>query len=504
MSSWSAFGAACLFHLTAGLACAQSIGPVYLAYAGPYSASPSSSFGHLFLVIARSREQPILLADVITFNAMTEGAGPLRYLMSGIAGGFQGRFSRRPFHEQVRAYGQLEDRDLWLLQLDLTPIELESLDSAIASALPTSAPYAFFTKNCAYYLQELLASSTGRLAAPRGIVSPSGLFMSSLRSGLGTRTFFRPAASTGVAELASSVGSATIDAISARSWVEVASDTGFLNHLSTSDLAFAHAYFALKSIQTIDAIPPEATAGIGATRVRLVGASGLPHAVAPAGPGEPVSDLDFHPYGRVRLTHVSRTGAAARVSLQIRAAMHDEEDPWQGHPRVSAMELLSLEVSSPLARAAPRIERVTLLSQHSLVPTTWIRPQASWMFEVQGARGGIAGGDAIQGELRGGLGRTLSLGSGAFVHALGTAALAASGNGARLAPGMEAGALLLPAPYLRFGARYRVEHDALAWHHRYERYRAFVRIDLGSAAGLVVAVERGPLGNQTLISLDRY
>ena len=52
-------------------------GPAYLAYAGPYSGSPSSAFGHIFLVLARSPEDPLPLWEVVTFTAVTHDVDPV-------------------------------------------------------------------------------------------------------------------------------------------------------------------------------------------------------------------------------------------------------------------------------------------------------------------------------------------------------------------------------------------------------------------------------------------
>src|SRR5690242_18400045 len=106
----------------------RNYGPAYLGYAGPYSASPSSSFGHLFLVLAEKPDDPPLLWDVITFTAVTFDADPLRFVMVGMLGGFPGRYSRRKFHQQAREYELLNDRQMWLVELRLSPAQRSSIE----------------------------------------------------------------------------------------------------------------------------------------------------------------------------------------------------------------------------------------------------------------------------------------------------------------------------------------------------------------------------------------
>ena len=110
----------------------NSQGPVYLVFAGPFSSSPSSAFGHLFLVFQSDLDLPLPLWDVVSFNAKVLDEGPLRFYFIGITGGFLGSYKTIPFHQQAREYEVLEDRDLWLYQLRLSSQDRDNISATLA------------------------------------------------------------------------------------------------------------------------------------------------------------------------------------------------------------------------------------------------------------------------------------------------------------------------------------------------------------------------------------
>lgn len=481
-------------------------GPAYLVYAGPYSSSPSSAFGHLFLVLARDARDPPPLWSVVTFNAVTFDADPLRYLTIGIAGGFLGRFDRFAFHQKTRDYEVLDDRDLWLLELRLTPEQRGALEEALGRAAGRWYPYSFFRLNCAHYLQALLAEATGAIRRPSGFVSPTSVFEDVQRSSLAGAAYHRPSASHRIEARSAGAAPAVLSRLRAPDWTAQAADLDWISSLGSSERLLAQEVFGLRALQA-DSLLPAATRE-GLARLRLLNAQPRPGAQDTAsisGAGVPIPQPEFHHHPRLGLLYSAPRTGAGRVHLKLRGAMHDETDPWLGQQPASTMELLALEVSSPVDRPRARLEAAVLFSQRSLAPSHWTRGRTSWLLEALARRGGIFGEDATHYEARAGLGKTLRLPAGTYLHGLVTlAATGAFGEGAGLAPGVEVGFVSRVAARWRLGGTWTREHDVFEWSRSVQRARLWTRIDVGARWGALVAAEAAASARSLRLGMGWY
>jgi hypothetical protein len=70
--------------------------------------------------------------------------------------GFFGRFLVEPYFQLVRKYNDLESRDIWEYQLDLTPLEIHGLLLHVWELQNASSDYYFFGENCSFHLLTLL------------------------------------------------------------------------------------------------------------------------------------------------------------------------------------------------------------------------------------------------------------------------------------------------------------------------------------------------------------
>lgn len=485
---------------------ASEKGPAYLVFAGPYSSSPSSAFGHLFLALADDPGQAPPLWDVVTFNAETFDADPFRYVTVGILGGFLGRYSRVSFHEKTRDYGVLDDRDLWLVELRLTAEERVALEAALARREDAWFPYTFFSRNCAYYLQLLLAEATGAVPMPSGAVSPTGVFDEVRSTRLGGATYVRPAASRRLRERSAAMRPSVMDRLQEEPWTELAADTAWQGRLGTTERRLVQEVFALKAARRRTGIPLEAHDGMAHLRSSAVRAGARPESAADFRErGEPETIAPFHRYTRLRVGQ-GRDGAGRdRTTLALRGAMHGEADPWEGHQPINTMKLLGLVLSTRTDRLEPRVESVVVLSQRALRAGDWIRARSSWMLELQGRRGGLFSEDGFHVELRSGGGRTVRLPLGLHAYGLLTVAgVAQGGEGAALAPGLEAGLVALTFDRWRWGMRWTTERSLGAWSKRHTRARIWARVDTGDYGGLVAEYRRTPAGEAWAVGVDWY
>lgn len=514
--------------LISGNAVAQEVpttelGPVYLAYAGPYSSSPSSAFGHLFLVLPTSPEEPPPLWDVVSFNAETFDAGPVRYLTVGITGGFLGRYERVEFHGKARDYQRLEDRDLWLTRVELTSDQRQALEDELAATDGQWYPYTFFQKNCAFYLHQLLAHATGVIPQPSATVSPTEVMETVLNSELAGPSYFRPAASQWLEMMSDRVSENVMDRLRGEPWVSVAADTAWLRQLSHYDQRFVHEFFAWRTLHRRSALDQSTREGLALLRVinagtpqdnpatekttlsadttsKTNGAYGIVR-----GLGDPVPAPRFHSYSRFRLSVHEGVQGPRRISARFRPALHDASEPWFAYRPLNTLDFLTVDVSAPTDRFSPRLDAFVLFSQRSLSPSNWIATKRSWLLEVLARRGGLFREDGLHFEARGGLGKTRKFGRQLFVYGLATAAgVLDVGQGATFAPGVELGLVVLVSPKWRSGLRWTREHDVSDWSRHHERGRGWVRYDLGRRWGTMISVETGPLGDYVSLSLDWY
>lgn len=129
-----------------------------LVFAAAYLNNPSSMYGHTLLRIdARDQdERTRLLAYALNFGANTDETNGLVFAVKGLLGGYIGAFSLLPYYLKVREYSDMENRDLWEYQLNLTPEELERVIMHAWEVRQAYFEYFFFDENCSYHLLRLI------------------------------------------------------------------------------------------------------------------------------------------------------------------------------------------------------------------------------------------------------------------------------------------------------------------------------------------------------------
>ena len=80
----------------------------------------------------------------------------LAYIVKGISGGYEGRFTNQKYHHQDLIYNESELRNLWEYRLDLGRSEVAFILAHLWELEKTSMTYYFFRQNCAYQLAKLL------------------------------------------------------------------------------------------------------------------------------------------------------------------------------------------------------------------------------------------------------------------------------------------------------------------------------------------------------------
>lgn len=131
---------------------------VTLIFPAAYMNNPASMFGHTFLRVDQhgQTEQTRILAYTIDYAAQVPRDVGLEYGVKGIFGGYHGYFSTPPYYIKVQAYRDIENRDMWEYQLNLTPDQIDRLLMHAWEMGNAYFDYFFFKENCSYHILSLL------------------------------------------------------------------------------------------------------------------------------------------------------------------------------------------------------------------------------------------------------------------------------------------------------------------------------------------------------------
>jgi hypothetical protein len=483
----------------------QDLRPAYLVYAGPHAASPPSAFGHLFLVLPDSARQPVPLWPVISFSAETGDAGPLAFMVKGVLGGFDGQYHRMLFHENSRDYELLEDRDLWLLELRLTAGERKAVERAVANVHGHSYPYTFFVRNCAFYLQKLLAEALIQIPLPRGPTSPADVYDLVAKTRFAGGHWHRPAATQEVRNALARASDETISRLAGTSWEIVARDTAWFGGLPTDDRLAVSQYFAWRAATHGSRVDDDTQRALGLHRALNAAGhnGGIAAAADQPSPGVPRGDVAFHRYLRISTTMGATGFDAGRLTIRIRPALHDMFDPWISHRPLNTMDLMAPEVSVGPPGNGVRLESFVLFSQRSLVPSSWLEPRRSWLLDVSLRRPAL-GATPLRLEAINGVGQTFSLGRDAYLYGLGLYGVFA-GGGIDPSIGAEVGAQWLLTPRIRAGALARDVRPLEDLNRpNGRRAEAWARVDVTTRMGVRGTMQTESGTFRTSLSADLY
>lgn len=130
---------------------------VTLLFTDAYMNNPSSLFGHTLLRIDTARKGTQLLAHGANYGAFTAGQeNSVLFAVLGLTGGYYGGFTVKPYYDVINTYNNIENRDIWEINLDLTPKELDLFVAHLWETGHAQSRYYFFTRNCSYMLMETL------------------------------------------------------------------------------------------------------------------------------------------------------------------------------------------------------------------------------------------------------------------------------------------------------------------------------------------------------------
>jgi len=135
---------------------------VSLVFGAIYLNSPASMYGHTFLRFDSEKPDSFsrLNDTTIGYSVGGESKGDPLFLLKSLVGGYPGEFIYAPFFKKIREYSDLESRDMWEYETNLSSAEIEKMLAFIWEQSFTYTDYYFFDDNCAMML--LAAFEAGR------------------------------------------------------------------------------------------------------------------------------------------------------------------------------------------------------------------------------------------------------------------------------------------------------------------------------------------------------
>jgi hypothetical protein len=371
---------------------------VTLVFPAAFLNSPTSMYGHTLLRIdARDQdERTRLLAYALNFTANTNEANGLIFAMGGLIGSYPGMFSILPYYLKVREYSDLENRDIWEYELNLTPVEVDRLLMHTWELRTVYFDYYFFDENCAYYLLELLEAARPDLdltSTFRWWAIPSDTVREVVKQkGLLKRTVYRPSNATLITHrlalmdrneqaLAGLLGRRLV---SPRDPAIAALPERKRARVLEVGLDYLHYLRASGKNSVSD--PDEFGRSIIFERSRIeAGAYDPPVPIPKTRPDQ------GHGTSRVSFGGGRRDGLNF-VELRARPTYHDLMDPEPGYVRGAEIEFMDLAVRDYSGGVGARVEEITPLRIVSVSPRNDFFTPLSWEIDTGWSRRRLANG----------------------------------------------------------------------------------------------------------------
>jgi hypothetical protein len=372
---------------------AQSLTLVFASY---YPNNAASVFGHTLLRVNRrsASGRPVtspLLSYGINYAASAGTANPIKYALWGLAGGFPGVFSALPYYYKVREYADVESRDLWEYDLELTENEVADFVDHVWELGFTHFNYYYFTENCSYHLLTALEGAVQRInpseRVPWWVMPIDSVRSVTTTPGLVTATRFHPSLYRQFLARERRV----IPRPQARRYFE---DLAYRQSLDPPSgitpedqaLAFDAAldYWDFKNFEKLSTGDDPVRRYKQQLLTRRAKLPTLPPLGDEVGStGRPDLGHGSMRYG-LGFGHTADRGGYADVD--VRFALHDRLDPLAGYPPTTTTEFLHLRARGYEGFGKTEFDYIHVVHGSLLAPITAVTRPASWRFVLGAER----------------------------------------------------------------------------------------------------------------------
>lgn len=355
-----------------------------LVFPAAYLNSPASMYGHTFLRLdppsTPGTPRSPLLSYAINYAANGNEAEGLAFAIKGLTGLYEGQFTNSPYYLRIRDYNDLENRDIWEYDLNLSPPEMNRLLAHAWELGPTRFDYFFFDENCSYHLLALLDAARPGLNLTDGFTWKA-IPIDTVRAvtntpGLLKATHYRASNSTELRYRSDLIGPSRTALAK-----QVATGEVPPSNLARTEpdpamrarmLEVAERYMAYDATQR----------ALGETyvqsqRMRFLSArASLPSGDAIEVPAPNIPPQNGHGTSRIDVLTGQRNGRTL-VQLNARPAYHDLLDPEGGFQRGSAIQFFRLELTRSESGSL-QLEKLTPVDIVSLSPYDGLIATRSW------------------------------------------------------------------------------------------------------------------------------
>jgi hypothetical protein len=377
----------------------ESLNPAGLTLIFPAASlnNPSSMYGHTLLrVDAKDQDEKTrLLAYAINYAANTNETNGIAFAINGLLGGYPGTFSIMPYYLKVREYNDMENRDVWEYELNLTPKEIDVVLMHAWELGPIYFDYYFFDENCSYYLLELLEVARPDLdltSAFKWWAIPSDTVREVVKKGLVSRTVYRPSNATVIRYR---LGLMDVDERAlvnplARGRTTI-TDTAFTrlepkSQARTLEVSYDYLTYLRASAKKVEAEPENLGRSLLLERSRISANADDPPVPVPA-----VRHDQGHGTSRIAVGGGRRDGANF-VELRARPTYHDLMDPEEGYVSGAQTEFFDIAVRDYSDGIGARVEDFTPLRIVSISPRNDFFQPLSWKMDAGWSRRRLADG----------------------------------------------------------------------------------------------------------------
>lgn len=371
---------------------------VTLIFPTAYVNNPSSMYGHTLLRIdAKDQDEKTrLLGYAINYAANTDETNGVAFAINGLFGGYPGTFSIMPYYLKVREYSDMENRDVWEYELNLSPEEIDRMLMHAWELGPIYFDYYFFDENCSYYLLALLESARPGLELTRDFkwwAIPSDTVRAVVRQqGLVKRTVYRPSNATVIRHRLALLSPVELSLVSAMSRGRASTSypgfAGLSPPAQARVLEVSHDYLSYQ--RAIGRVPVAEAAELSRSllfeRSRIDASANDPPVPVPE-----VRPDQGHGTSRVGIGGGRRDGANF-VELRARPTYHDLMDPEAGYVPGAQIEFFDFAVRDYSDGVGARVEEFTPVRIVSISPRNDFFNPLSWKIDVGWARRRLADG----------------------------------------------------------------------------------------------------------------
>ncbi len=361
---------------------------VTLIFPSAYLNSPASMYGHTFLRLdpkpASGPKASPLLSYAVNYAANGNENEGLAFAFKGLTGLYAGAFTNSPYYIRIREYNDLENRDIWEYELNLTPKEVDRLMAHTWELGPTVFDYYFFDENCSYHLLSLIDAARPELRLSEQFTwwaIPLDTIKAIARvPGLVTSVRYRPANSSELHYRANLLGPQS--AAQAKAIMQGQLPVERLSELEPSPERRA---LILETAERLTAYDATRHVSVDSEtqkqRISLLAArAALPSGPALTVPTPRMDPTQGHDTARVDLMVGQRNGHGM-VMLQARPAYHELMDTEEGYQRGAAITFFSLAMSKT-SDGHVQLERFVPVEIASLSPREPLLSARSWRVHV--------------------------------------------------------------------------------------------------------------------------